>query len=70
MFRLLADFNEIHEDRVRGLVETLEGPRSVTAGDRILVHDGGEEATGKVEQVENGLIYVLVDWSTFGPIRN
>jgi hypothetical protein len=69
MFRLLADFNEVRDDRVRGLVESLVGTGSVVAGDRILVHDGGEEAAGTVERIENGLIYVLVDWSTFGPTR-
>jgi hypothetical protein len=75
MFRLLTDFNEIDGDRVRGLeedlqlVEELHQARSIQPGDRVLVHDGGEEAAGVVDRVENGLIYVLVDWSTFGPER-
>lgn len=73
MFRLLTDFNEIDGDRVRGLVEDVqpvEEARPIEPGDRVLVHDGGEEAAGVVDRIENGLIYVLVDWSTFGPERS
>jgi 5,6,7,8-tetrahydromethanopterin hydro-lyase len=67
MFRLLVDFNEIHNDRVAGLQLYSEGPRRLRAGDRVLVHDGaGEEALGRVESVDDGLIEVLVDWATFG----
>jgi hypothetical protein len=69
MFRLLTDFNEIDGDRVRGLVEDLEGPRPITVGDRLLVYDGGDEAAGTVERIDHGLVYVIVDWSTFGPAR-
>lgn len=69
MLRLLTDFNEIDGDCVRGLLEDVEGDRPPEPGDRLLVHDGGEEAAGTVRRIENGLVYVEVDWSTFGPAR-
>ncbi|MEJ7891162.1 MAG: hypothetical protein WKF94_00790 [Solirubrobacteraceae bacterium] len=68
MFRLLVDFNAIEDDRVSGLQRYAEAPRSLTIGDRVLVHDdGSEEAWGIVDAVRDELVRVLVDWSTFGP---
>jgi hypothetical protein len=68
MFTLLVDFNEIRDDRVRGLQRYATGPRALEPEDRVLVHDDGEEeAWGAVEAVEGGLVHVRVDWATFGP---
>jgi hypothetical protein len=68
MFKLLVDFNEVRDDRVRGLQRYAEGPRTLRQGDWVLVHDDGEEeAWGGVEAVEGDLVRVRVDWRTFGP---
>jgi hypothetical protein len=68
MFKLLVDFNEVHNDRVRGLQRSAEGRRALRAGDAVLVHDDGEEeALGLVESVDGNLVRVRVNWATFGP---
>lgn len=67
MFRLLVDFNEVHDDCVRGLQEYAEGPRPLRKGDAVLVHDdGGEEALATVREAEGDLVTLAVNWSTFG----
>jgi hypothetical protein len=67
-FKLLTDFNGIHDDRIEGLQRYSEGPRDLRVGDRVLVHDdGNEEALGLVEAVAGELVRVKLDWATFGP---
>lgn len=65
--RLLVDFNEIRDERVRGLQEYATGPREVREGDLVLLSDEENEALGRVEDVNaRGLIRVLMDWATWG----
>lgn len=68
MFRLLTDFNDIHDSTVTGLLEDAEGPQSLRIHDRVLLHDDGEhEAWGTVREIDNGLVRARLDWRTWGP---
>ncbi len=68
MLKLLVDFNEVHGDRVYGLQDYAEGERDLGLGDRVLLHDDGEEeAWGTVCAIDGNLIETDVDWPTFGP---
>jgi hypothetical protein len=68
IFKLLVDFNEIHNDRVTSLRRYAEGSGAIRVGDRVLAHDDGqEEALGRVESIEGELVRVRLTWATFGP---
>lgn len=68
MFKLLADFNEIEDGVVKGLLEDATGPRPLRVKDRVLLHDDGEhEVWGVVGNIEKGLVSVTLDWDTWGP---
>jgi hypothetical protein len=68
MFRLMLDFNDATRDGLfRALQEYAEGPRPLRKGDTVLAHDDGEhEAWASVEQTEGDLVFIAVDWDTFG----
>lgn len=71
MFSLAVDFNEVRDGEVRGLAERIEGAGEPHEGDRVWVNDGSETAWATITRIERGLIYLAVDWDTFGePIRH
>lgn len=69
MLQLLTDFNDIDDNLARGLVEDAAGgDTGVQVGDRVLLHDDGEqEAWAVVRRIRNGVVAAEIDWSTWGP---
>jgi len=68
MIRLLADFNDIHDDLVKALAADTDCHRPLAVDDVVLLEDDGEhEAWGTVVEVtERGLVSVRIDWDTWG----
>jgi hypothetical protein len=67
MIRLAVDFNAIQDGAVRALTQHASSP--LREGDRVWMTDEEEHAAeGVVSRLDGDLVYVEIDWDTWGPI--
>lgn len=63
---LFADFNDLEDGIVSGLLEYAHGHRALRPADRVLVRDGdGNRCCGNVVRVDSEVVYVALDDSTW-----